>query len=381
MSRVRPLLAALLLCGCGSTGGDPPAFVSLEDQHGVVGSEMLFEVRASDPELGALKFDFQGGAPTSSSAQLLPAGNGTSAFFRWTPAAADVGIWVFDFEVSDGVNKTVESIAVTIDSAAGDAPVFRQPLGAGTTLDLTSTDCLNLDIQIDDPDSPAVEVTQEAPLIAGATLSDADSGGKVWQWCPNKDQIGSGDSFVLVLSADDGEHQTVKHFLIVLRNQPLSSPIDLGGFELHQAGATCVFKLPEPFEIEQGSTVVIARDASRAAFEEFWGETMPASTVFISSGDTCPRINGDESFFLADSTGQVIEGPTPIMFEHENFQRIDGSFAASELGSWDIIADSASPSPGFAPHSDNTDQVFISEFSDAPGTGSFVFEFVELAVD
>lgn len=380
MSRAHALLAALLLSACGSTGGDPPGFVSLEDQHGVVGEEMFFEIRASDPELGALTFGFEGSAPTSGSAQLLPAGNGTSALFRWTPAAADVGIWVFDFEVSDGVNKTVETIAVTIDSAAGDAPVFRQPLGAGTTLDLTSADCLNLDIQVDDPDSSAVEITQEVPLIAGATLEEAAGGGMVWQWCPNKDQISSGDSFVLVLAADDGEHQTIKRYLIVLRDRSLSAPVDLGGFVLHQAGATCAFEFPDSFEIESGSTVVIARDASRAAFEEFWGVTMPASTVFISSGDTCPRINGDESFFVADSDGNVIDGPTPIMFEHENFERIDGALPGTELSSWDIFTDTL-PTPGFAAHDETADRLFISEFSDAPGTGSFVFEFVELAVD
>lgn len=374
------LLALVAAVGCGPTGGDAPAFLELEDHSGVVGREIFFEVRAADPELTALRFGLDGSAPTASSASLTPAGNGSSAIFRWTPTAADVGLWIFDFRVSDGVHETVESVAIAVDQTAGDAPVFRQPLGAGTTFDLADGPCVTLAIHVDDPDSSFVEVTQGEPLIEGATLSEAP-GGYVWEWCPTGQQAASGDSFVLTLTADDGEHQTTKHFLVVLRNGPLIEPVDLSGFVLHQAGASCQFELPGSFEVERGSTVIIARDASRAEFEAFWGEPLGASVIFFSSGDSCPRINGDESYVLVDAAGDIVDGPTPVMFEHENFQRIKGALPADDLDSWDIISDLASPSPGFAPRDPEVQSVYISEYSDASGTGSFIFEFVEIAVD
>jgi hypothetical protein len=381
----RRLLFALALTGaaCGPTGGEPPAFLGLEDQEGFVGSEIFFEVRATDAELTTLAFSMASTAPTSTSASLIAAGNGNngnSALFRWTPTADDVGVWIFDFIVSDGVNETVESIAIEVRSIEGGAPVFRQPLGAGTTLDLTEASCLSLAITVEDPDSVDVQVTQDAPMIEGATLTQAEAG-HLWEWCPSQAQIDSGDSFVLALAADDGEHLTLKHFVIVLRNGPVIEPVDLGGFTLHQAGAACSFELPAPLEVGRGDTLIIARDSTRATFQTFWGVTLPASTVFINAADACPRINGDESFVLNDSAGQVVDGPTPIIFEGENMQRVKGSLPAGEIGSWTFDSTGTVFSPGTAPTDPESDAIFISEISDALGSNNFVFEFVEIAVD
>lgn len=382
----RQLSAALAVCaavGCGPTGGEGPAFVGLEDQVGFVGTEMFFEVRATDPELSALTFAMLSTAPTASGATLVPAGNGngSSALFRWTPEADDIGIWIFDFVASDGVNETTESIAIEVRSIDGGAPVFRQPLGAGTTLDLTSTDCLSLSITVEDPDSADVQITQEAPVIDGASLSDTPEG-LVWDWCPSSEQIASGDSFVLSLAADDGEHLTMKHFVIVLRNVPVVAPLDLGGFTVHQAGSTCAFELPAPLEIDHGTTVIIARDATRAEFETFWGVELPASSVFINSGDTCPLLNGDESFTLTDSSGTVADGPTPLIFEHENMRRLKGALPGGEVASWNFgDVDVVGANPGVSPADPDANIVYLSEISDVRGTGNFVFEFVEIAVD
>lgn len=358
-------------------------FVGLEDQVGFVGTEMFFEVRATDAELSTLTFQMVSTAPTASKATFLPAGNGNggSALFRWTPEADDIGIWIIDFIVSDGVNETVESIAVDIRSIEGGAPVFRSPLGAGTTLDLTGADCLTVPVTVEDPDSADVAITLEDPVIPGSELLETETG-LVFEWCPNKDQIDSGDSFVLILSADDGEHVVLKHFVIVLRNTTGGASVDLGGFSLHQAGSACVFELPAPLEMEHGATVIVARDATRGEFETFWGVTLPPETVFINSGDSCPRINGDESFILNDSGANVIDGPTPLIFEHENMQRVAGTAPGGEIASWSFdVDDSGAATPGAGPGNATANAVYISEISDAPGSGSFVFEFVEIAVD
>ena len=46
-------------------------------------------------------------------------------------------------------------------------PVFREPLGSGTTLDLSQSNCIELDILVEDPDSPNVDISLEEPLEDG----------------------------------------------------------------------------------------------------------------------------------------------------------------------------------------------------------------------
>ena len=373
-------VAALsLVCACGPVSGEPPEFVGLEDHVAFVGEELFFEIRATDAEIAQLRFSAGSVAPSSNGMTLVPAGNGTSALFRWTPTAPDIGEWLIDFTVSDGINETIESIFIEVLPTIGEAPRFLKPLGAGTTLDVTESACLTLTIAVDDADSATVQVTEEAPLIAGATLTE-DNSNWLWEWCPSKDQIGSGDSFALHLAADDGQHRTLKHFVIVLRNTDIILPVDVGGFTLNQAGSTCEFILPEPLEIGRGTALIIARDSAKAEFETHWGVTLPPGTTFINSQDQCPRINGDESFVLQDSGGSIIDGPTPILVAHENFQRVAPSNAPGERGSWTIASDAtANASPGRTPSGEGS--VFISEFSDADGSGNFIYEFVEIGVN
>ncbi len=379
----RVLLLTVLLasvCACGPVSGEPPMFIGLDDQIAFVGEELFFEIRASDAEISQLRFASESVAPGFETASLVPAGNGTSALFRWTPTALDIGEWVVDFKVSDGINDTIESIVIQVRSTQGVAPRFLQPLGAGTTLDVTEAPCLRLTVSVEDTDSSNVVVSQQQPGIEGATL-EREGTHWLWQWCPSKDQIGGGDSFTLVLIADDGEHQTLKHFVIVLRNVDVLLPVDVGGFTLNQAGASCQFILPMPLEIGRGTALIIARDAAKAAFETFWGVTLPTTTTYINTADQCPRINGDESFILRDSSGAIVDGPTPILAAHENFQRNSPIETASDRISWTIASDIATNAgPGVIPTAE-AGRIFISEFSDANGNGNFVFEFIEITVN
>jgi len=160
---------------------------------------------------------------------VSPSGAGV---FRWTPLAADVGQHAFDFSVSDGSNATTVTINIDVKSAIGSAtaPVFRQPLGTGTTLDMTKSMCVDLNIVIEDQDSAQVTITQEEPLIDGATLTPQDGLSASWHWCPTRAQQ-SETRYTLVLSADDGDNpKTIKNYLVVLRtgggqNCPGQAPV------------------------------------------------------------------------------------------------------------------------------------------------------------
>jgi len=188
------------------------------------GGQLTYAYRAADLN------DLDGHADIT----VLPSGAGV---FRWTPLAADLGIHAFDFTVSDDSESTTVRIQIDVRSAIGSAtaPVFRQPLGTGTTVDLAKTDCVDLDIVVDDEDSPVIAIRQEAPVLDGMRLVDSTGkkdcppggclgGTAKWHWCPSPAQATTMVNTV-VLSADDGDNpQTLKTYMVVLHGTPSTPP-------------------------------------------------------------------------------------------------------------------------------------------------------------
>jgi hypothetical protein len=194
--------------------------VGLSDQVAQVGTELEIDLNATDVDGDRLGYSFK--APDlhdldgHAMITVSPSGAGV---FRWTPLAADIGNHPFDFVVSDGGADTTVTININVKSAIGSqtAPIFRQPLGTGTTIDLSQHNCVDLSVVVEDQDTPQVKIGQEEPLIDGATLMTLDGQSATWHWCPTKAQQGE-DRYTLVLSADDGDNpKTIKNYLIVLR--------------------------------------------------------------------------------------------------------------------------------------------------------------------
>jgi hypothetical protein len=211
--------AAALAAGCGP-GGSAPELEPVESQVVAVNQELVILLAATDADGDELTYSFDADVPDihgRATIASLPVGSGE---FRWTPLAADVGVWTFDFTVSDGHHDTTVSAHIDVRSAIGDnsAPSFLHPQGSGTTLDLGDTDCLELDVEVLDSDSTEVQLGQEEPVIEGATLEQTGGLAGVWRWCPSEVQIAADDRYTLTLSADDGENpKTLKPYLIVLR--------------------------------------------------------------------------------------------------------------------------------------------------------------------
>lgn len=218
---------ATLLVFCSCVGaGSAPSLSTIEDQVAIVGEELRVDLDGTDPDGDRLRYSFR--APLAlvdidnrTSLSVTPSGGGV---FRFTPVAADLGAHAFDFVVSDGTNDSVLTINIDVVTSAG-APIFRAPLGTGTTLDLTKKACIELDVIIEDYDSPAVTLTQEAPAIAGATLVQRDATHATWKWCPTNVQRAE-SRHTLILAADDGVTKTIKNFLVMLRESPGGSCTD-----------------------------------------------------------------------------------------------------------------------------------------------------------
>jgi hypothetical protein len=378
----RSVVLSALALGCGPSGG-APEIIGLADQTAFVGSELIVEIRASDPDLEIIRFSFESTLDTlAGNAVIEHTGNG-AALFRWTPMAADVGSWAIDFLANDGRNTTTETILIEVRAVSESAPVFRRPIAVGATLDLAESRCLDVDIEVEDPDTTDVEIRQVAPTLEGARLDQESSALATWRWCPTAEQVAQSDRHVLILAADDHDNPpTLKHFLIVLRGDQVATPVDLGGFRLIQTGAACVFTLPAPTLVAPGGAVIIARDASLSEFESFWGVSLPANVLYVNSADVCPRINGDETFALKDAAGFDVDGPTPLLAASSNIQRISHVQPSSQPASWTL--DSAAPlgaTPGVANRDEGSGAIYLSEISDTSGSGAFVFEFVEISVD
>lgn len=237
MRRARPLscvlvvLAAFSFAACG--GNEAPKLDPIGEKVAYVNSSFELRVTASDPDGDNLKFSYGSSIPDFKrrpGVEFLQ--DGSSALLRFTPLPGDVGIRAFDFTVSDGEEKDQTTASVEIRYApSSNSPVFREPLGTGTLIDLSKNDSVKLRIVVEDPDSSDVVIDQEQPVIEGAKL-DQDSGLTAWwTWAPTQEQIATTDRFVLTLSADDGSNAKVlKNYLLVLRkgtktNCPGEAPV------------------------------------------------------------------------------------------------------------------------------------------------------------
>ena len=180
---------------------------------------------------------------------------------------------------------------------------------------------------------------------------------------------------------------------VSVTKKPVVDPddrIDVSGWALHQASSTRTFTFPEDTVLTEGDVVIVARNVGKAEFEAFWGVTLGSNVHFFTSvdhgGPEWPSVNGSERYSLDDETGTTVDGQTIAMRSsaHRNYQRTPGT-DAGVAESWTESVDTvANASPGTVPTatgSDGGNGVYVSEFTDAPGSGSFPNEFVELYFD
>jgi hypothetical protein len=160
------------------------------------------------------------------------------------------------------------------------------------------------------------------------------------------------------------------------------SSTSVAGWRIQQTTSTANFTLPAGTSIPDGGYLVVARNATRSAFETFWGLTLPANAVYVNSAGAMPIINGDEYYDLFNASGTKVDGRTIAMTAGggSSVKRKDPCLSSSASGSWTVTA-SSTGTPGSGAGAGCAKGVVINEFADALGTGNYVYEFIELHND
>lgn len=229
MVTVKRFLACLLLglgvatsVACSSDDNRNPVIEPINDPWtAAVGVPVKIPVVATDPDGDAVSYDYKSDRKINANMQTV-GGNG---IFVWTPVAADVGEHIVDFIASDNKGgKGKRTIVINVNTAQGSAttPVFRQPLGTGTTFAVTDNppvpECIQLAIEVDDSDTPNVDLGQEGQIIEGSNVQQTGGHEGVWEWCPSTEQKNAKDIYQLQLYADDGTNsRVIKPFKIILQ--------------------------------------------------------------------------------------------------------------------------------------------------------------------
>ncbi len=226
--------------------------------------------------------------------------------------------------------------------------------------------------------SDAVGVTRVEFWLDGALASTDTTSPYAWSWNTTS---ATNASHALVSKAYDAANNvgTSSTVSVTVAN---GTPINIGGYRIVQASSALTYIVPTGTTIPSRGYVIIARNATKASFESFWGVTLGADVVFLNAADAMPQINGSEKYSLRNASNTVLDGTTVAMASAggESLRRTNGCGAASSASSWTRAA-SSTGNPGSGAPAPCNKGVFISEFSDALGTGNYVYEFVELSND
>jgi hypothetical protein len=222
-----------------------------------------------------------------------------------------------------------------------------------------------------------IGVTKVEFYLDGALKSTDTTSPYSWSWDTTTATVGSHS--LTAKAYDAATNSTTSTAVSVTVSTGV--PINVGNWTITQANATLTYTIPAGTTIASKGYLIIGRNATKAQFETFWGRTLAANVVYINSVDTMPQINGSETYTLKNSAGTVIEGTTVAMDSAAgfDFQRATCG-AIGTLSSWTKVA-AGSATPGTGGLATCNRGAFINEFSDAIGSGNFIYEFIEVFND
>lgn len=171
----------------------PPVLAPIGARNGAVGMALFIELRATDPEGGALRFS---AANSPAGAVLDDRGDGT-AQFRWMPAPDQVGSHVVTFMVADsGTPIASDSEQVAIFVGTGNRAPVLAPIGNRTYVPGVM---LSIELSATDGEPGPLSFSVSGGPGDGV-LVDRGDGSAQWTWLP---PAGTASGYELVFSVSD----------------------------------------------------------------------------------------------------------------------------------------------------------------------------------
>ena len=303
----------------------------------------------------------------------LQATNTTSPYsWSWATTAAANGSHALTAKAYDAAGNVGASAAVSVtvsnDTTAPAVSITSPAAGAA----VSGT------VSVAAAATDAVGVTKVEFLLDGVLQATDTASPYAWSWATAGSANGS---HALTAKAYDaaGNVGASASVGVTVNNATGTS---VGGWKIVQASSTITYTIPAGTVIPAGGYLVVGRNATKAAFEAFWGVTLGSNVVYLSGGDAFPQINGSESYTLNNAAGTKVDGKTISTgtAAGQSLQRKDPCNAVGKTASWTIGATTAA-TPGRGAGAGCAGGVKINEFSDAGGTNSYVYEFVELHND
>jgi hypothetical protein len=226
--------------------------------------------------------------------------------------------------------------------------------------------------------SDNVGVTKVEFYVDGALKSTDTTSPYSYSW--DSTAVANGSHSLTAKAYDAALNVGTSTAIGVTVNNPTGT--DISGWTVTQANATVVYTIPAGTVIPANGYVVIGRDATKAAFQTFWGVTLGSNVVYLTTAGAFPQINGSENYTLKNASGTVIDGPTisTSSSANQDLQRIDPCTGAGITSNWNVGVTTLA-NPGSGAGAGCAKGVVINEFSDAAGSGNFIYEFVELHND
>lgn len=145
----------------------------------------------------------------------LTAYTGGTAVWRWTPIGEDRGEQEIEFTATAGADRSSEVLHLFI-SDGGKGPVFREPIGEGTTLDLRMASCVRIRVVVESTVSAMVDLGLRDPPDNAELAQLSDLSGEL-TFCPSMRQIMEETVYPITLTAHAPSHVATKVYVIVLR--------------------------------------------------------------------------------------------------------------------------------------------------------------------
>jgi hypothetical protein len=267
---------------------------------------------------------------------------------------------------------TSPAVSVTVNNDT-QAPVtsITAPANGATVLGIVSVTASATD---------NVGVTSVEFYLDGVLKATDATSPYAWSW--DTAAVANGAHNLTSRAYDAAGNVGVSTTVSVTVNNPLGT--DISNWKLVQANSSITYFIPAGTVIPANGYAIVGRNATQAAFEAFWraGAALPSNVAYVNTAGAFPMINGSENYTLYNAAGTKVDGKTVSMSSSagQSLRRNDPCAAAGTTSSWTVGATSTA-TPGSGAGAGCAKGLVINEFSDASGTGNFIYEFVELHND